>query len=77
MKPRLDPKRHVPESTLVFRVRRHCEANNMLAIKRTKAPVGPHFVLSLKSGKLVHRNVETLGELARRLGLLQPWERAS
>jgi hypothetical protein len=66
--------RQVTETGANLRVIAHCRGRGLLAIRRTGTPLGPIFLIDVKSERVVLKNFATYGTLAQHLGLLQPWE---
>lgn len=71
------PKKPIGRQALQFRARNFLASHNMIAVQRTQALIGPIFIVDLRKGKVIAKNIADQAELAVHLGLLKPNERVA
>jgi len=63
------------EQAVLFRVSRYLDARDQMLIRRHRCSLGPAFLLDLKQGKVIERNIADVQTFAEQRGLVRPGER--
>lgn len=75
-KPVIARKRQLTETAVLFRIRAHCQKNDLLHVQRTRCRIGPVFLLSLRTGRVIEKRLPSLAALAHKLNLIREGEQA-